>query len=1566
MAEIFDSTEKSPAVIDDQETYHMEESPAATYAAMPNPIDSPEQVAASEDVGMINIGTKGSLDAFEEGYERARQSGNAKGTRNALSNSILNNDMFEIQEQTRQFIMESAETEQDMLDAIEASTQLSANIEARMSSPVKGERAAMRAVSDGGVTTSELDMAAVDRKITEDLKSIDDDTGWTDYAWTFGRQFLTLGTITLFDSAGLVGVENMLDTQENLQGQALQFQTIEDPAVKLAAWEQLKVRAFDELPQAEALAYLEQMALASGTVGFEEFNDAAIMWSAVDAGGLVHATAKGLAAGARSLPRAAKTMGNKTLAGEANAKALESSAEETAKRMGMSGKREAADNAHPIPAPDKAGDTSMSLETQQVLQAHREEMNTTVRNIIDGKTTYIETGMHPGEAQKGLAKVRARAARFVESVKGDVQQAAMKENPDGSISVTVALVPKGYAAIPTSKELAREGNRLARLVSDGFISQIEANTLAKMAKERGSSIDSLRNAITDLEEGVDVSTAAEALDTQRAQGFVRTFRASLDDTTGTYSQDRLPIGDWARSNRAAATTPDTIRDYEAAARLDNISAKVAKELSSEVEKIFKELPLVGNKEIPVGRRKAKLRIQKALIDGDEWVDPTTGEEVGKVWSQSELMTKYGLSEKEAKAYYKLRNVYDSLYKIRDAAVRQELVSRGFADIKFRKPIKVLNEETGQVEDLVIHEVGRPIDDSPAVARSQLDQDGVNMVLNSTTSKIDPVPDLDDVYRKGGRIVQFHEPVNIPGQGRVRYALVDSLHEVRDLPLHGVTQYKAGYVPRIYDRGVWFVKEVAPYARVDGRRVDTPLTIGTRGMTDNEADAKALLARLSQQASDEGKSGVSFEIRADNQVDPLEMALSGATGSGGRLYTSSRKGTPIPFYKTEGGQLVEEAASRIDAFEALQSNINNIAFHYPRNEWRIASTLRLQGTAKRLGVQWNGLHQEPMGGTTQARAFINRKRTELAQWLALPDSWETRWGDTMQTLYEKSLGVKIGETSVDNMLLKVPSRGLWWLKSNDPVTALRSSTFHLLLGWFNPAQWFVQAQGFAPAFAQAARFGGFDGVVKVWKLQHTLRAIEHGVNSKTIEGMTKALVKAGISDAEEARKVMALQEIWSKSGLREGVLTTGDFKNASNAMGQGYGALADFANNKGLWFYRQGELFSRRFSLTAAFEEFVRKNPEALQKGLTDAQQKAIVSKANDYMLNLGKANKAAWQRGVLSVPTQFWQVQAKLLEQYTTFGAGKVLTNKEKLALALGQVGLYGAAGVPMLGAYASYYADSEMNPDGVANRTIDEGLYGLVMSIFGADVEVAQRGAILADVQGLMYDFIGGDKTLGELMLGAGNTTIGRIGEAIQRMQPLALTTFDQELPLSQEDFVLAMDAIGDMSTTWSNATKALLMDHSGIIYSRTGKALSMDQYNFQTLLFTALGFTPRQEGQAYALGSYERMLSTAKTDIKKSVKGYMFDMVRAHEVTGNPITEKEAQKFRAVVGYLTSHLQPDESAAMIEEIQEEIMLGKTEFAKATQAYVRISGEMMVDDMLSWFDKTVVGQQAIQEEAIR
>lgn len=1061
----------------------------------------------------------------------------------------------------------------------------------------------------------------------------------------------------------------------------------------------------------------------------------------------------------------------------------------------------------------------------------------------------------------------------------------------------------------------------------------------------------------------------------RVRVLTEEISAQIDDYTGTLQQTELPMAHVLLSNRAVARSDATVEQFDKAAALDNISAGVYDRLHKSVKRILDEVGSDASWKTRLYKNwQGKRRIEKALIDGDEYIDPSTGKELGKVWTPEELRTKFELDDNEVAAYYKIRQLFEHLHVIRNAAARRELVALGYKDIKFKRKVKYVDAD-GKDQVWQPNEIGRPYTDLRE-AYETAERSGVAEVFDSITGESVALSRdmLRLAYEKGQRLVRLHQPIKHPVSGkRIQHVLADGASEVRELPMQVLTR-KAGYVPRVYTRGVWFVRAASRNATVDGRVSDTPVRQKTLGMADNRAAAE----RLREQLAADGDGSVDFVVDAADQMDPADI-LSASPQGGGRLYTGSRGDEAIPFYELKGDDLVEARAERASAFDALQGNISNISFHLPRNEWRVAMLSRLQKTAKQLRVEWNGLHA-PVGtgaGGDRARQFMERQRQQARDWLAMPDDWQTTWDSKVQYLYERALGSK---------LFSPAAPALWWIKSRDPVTALRAATFHLMLGMLNPVQTFVQAQGFA--VAASMNIADPAELVRVAKMQSALQAVYHIDDIDTLRRAGKIMAERGLVSAEDAADFAEMAIAFKKSGLREGVLTNADFSAMESGFGQVARGISEKLSDKGLWFYRQGELFTRRFAFVTAYRQWKKANPDRFGvvvdgdvdprsvtsdfRALTQRDLEEVVSKTNSLMLNLGRANRAAWQKGVLSVPTQFWQVQAKLLEDYVQAMLGSPaaqFSRKEIMKLFAGQIALYGAAGVPVFGAVGSYYLDYNdtgiaSSPDSTLNRTFDEGLYGMVFAMLGADVEVSKRGAILSDLQDLFYDIALGDKSMAEAWLGAASSTLGRVSDGVARLQPLYMAAYDPDQPVTKQDFLVAMDVVGDLSTSWSNATKAYIMATQDKLFSRSGQLLDGGEWSPTTILFTAMGFSPRDESASYDLRTLDRMYAQNKSDAKKDVRRMMLDYVTASEAIGG-VDDRMANRMRAFMQVRLNFLREDDRLALWQEIQEELRSGKTEFAKATNRFININNEAILDSALSIYEKSVIGQQRISEEDI-
>jgi hypothetical protein len=83
--------------------------------------------------------------------------------------------------------------------------------------------------------------------------------------------------------------------------------------------------------------------------------------------------------------------------------------------------------------------------------------------------------------------------------------------------------------------------------------------------------------------------------------------------------------------------------------------------------------------------------------------------------------------------------------------------------------------------------------------------------------------------------------------------------------------------------------------------------------------------------------------------------------------------------------------------------------------------------------------------------------------------------------------------------------------------------------------------------------------------------------------------------------------------------------------------------------------------------------------LTDKDIDFVAADAMRFTMNLNRSNRAAWQKGILSIPTQFWQVQVKFLENMVggSFGYGvRRWTPAEKTKIMAGYLSMFGMAGV--------------------------------------------------------------------------------------------------------------------------------------------------------------------------------------------------------------------------------------------------------------------------------------------------
>jgi hypothetical protein len=280
------------------------------------------------------------------------------------------------------------------------------------------------------------------------------------------------------------------------------------------------------------------------------------------------------------------------------------------------------------------------------------------------------------------------------------------------------------------------------------------------------------------------------------------------------------------------------------------------------------------------------------------------------------------------------------------------------------------------------------------------------------------------------------------------------------------------------------------------------------------------------------------------------------------------------------------------------------------------------------------------GKNAQRAILNLLGTESE--LSLNVRWVQE--DLMNFIYNK--GGQGASDWVAEHLLPM---------TTDPFKYARGVAFHSKLGLFNPVQLFLQAQTLAHVTAVAGPQAGFKGMAAAG-LMYRLSLTE---DRKIIEAFAKKAESWGwkrehFTESYDAMKKSGVFNVEGEVALRDDTFEPKLFR----------GLVGKFLD-KGTFFFREGERITRVTAWNAAYHEWRLANPEAI---FDNAAMSKVLTRQNTLTVNMTRASNAAWQQGIMSVPTQFFAYQARLMEQFL----GKRLTVAEKARAFTTYSALYG------------------------------------------------------------------------------------------------------------------------------------------------------------------------------------------------------------------------------------------------------------------------------------------------------
>lgn len=832
-----------------------------------------------------------------------------------------------------------------------------------------------------------------------------------------------------------------------------------------------------------------------------------------------------------------------------------------------------------------------------------------------------------------------------------------------------------------------------------------------------------------------------------------------------------------------------------------------------------------------------------------------GDEESKVYSIAELHdglveTQNGvikMSPRQIESYYEKRAFFDELHGLRSAMTKRQLEIEGYENLQYAdaklgtvdmlgRRRKTFSLEGIETDDLVFF---------PGEA---------NAFHNGST-----VAFKKQFYKdQGYEVVELLQPIATKSGKDVKHALVKRESKWTSIP-DDTLNYQAGYVPRIYPKGYYYVRDMAS----PNREVlyAFPTREKAKAWSNNQPDTA---------------------VFADREFNAVAQLVEDSNAFGG-LYTGARKSRPLMVKDGEK----EFRPERMSVGNSTERYVQNISAIMPLNDYRATAIERWKNTVNNLAEAQgrSGLGREQRFDSVldlekDTKDVMEQARQYIQETMKMP-SREERVTERIalgaaNMLYGRPFGSKPRQWLLDHSQGNVSD----WIKGH---------SFNLHMGWFNVRQLFVQMQNASLSISM-------NPTLAVPALGDTmaLRAIAMLPEGKAAQ----AAKHLNLGD-----DVLESLQQYNKSGLRDSIVRQADFD--MNSVGIAHGSIdaARKLSKAGRVFFNEGENFSRLLSWNIARRKWKAANPgkKMSDKDIMETSQEAL-----RMQMNLQSENAAWWQTAPgINVATQFLQVQAKFLENVMprVLGGGSKWTREEKLKAFAGQLFLYGTVGVPMAEEAAAYVASlrGQSTQEFIAENptfteAINEGFIGMLGEVFGfEDLAPSESFSLLSGLDdnviaaladGAIEVFNGGYSEEGaiEMFTGPSANIIRRVGDVAGGVMLSMKSIY--EVPsgdVAYQAIMSNLDDVASLTSTWSNARKLYTLHNTGRLMSSRGTLIAtkeqLGDMSVQTQLGIAMGFPTDIEVSYYKSKDALKGAMQFRKDALKDLKNALID----YSNTGN-----------------------------------------------------------------------------------
>jgi hypothetical protein len=902
--------------------------------------------------------------------------------------------------------------------------------------------------------------------------------------------------------------------------------------------------------------------------------------------------------------------------------------------------------------------------------------------------------------------------------------------------------------------------------------------------------------------------------------------------------------------------------------------------------------------------KERLMVEDLLIKGDAY---GSAGGVGKEFTSLELRAELpsNLSKKAIdrieNAYYSFRTARNALHQIRDQAMAKSLRSQGYERVSLRLSDDYTFVSAGKVSDLGAAVGTRVFDADTGKFTIITDEmaNGTGRVLVET---------MEAMSSEKGEITRFMVTEGALTRGRIT----------------SVIPYRPGEYSRIYD-DEYFV-DVTRNTTRNGESTTVETTMRTARskkeaeeyvtnmnrllamVRGDEVIDLAMVDRLvgpwedSKQILDDIRSGKwdgydSFKYHYNRTEEEFTRDYVRMSANSGKMFVDKR-----------GAEVVSISGDRntLKPFDSLQAEISNVSRVASITEWRDTAIARWYNTFKHLpgireldnGDMFDTFFRFTDGqytGSEKLGKFAERSHKYIMRQLGVKSKEERFYEAQTRAFSERYLG--------EGVLQPVGRL----LRKESPLQWMRTINFHTMLGMFNFAQLYVQAASAATAISIHPVHG-----LKAAKGAALLRMALASDNPEVWKTFAKVeqFTSLGFSNVDDFVESVKLVR---KAGLLDGIKATSLYSIEEGKFNV-FANMAQKSIEVGTFFFNRGEEYARLVAFLVAKAEW-----QDLNKGksITSADLNTLMARTDDFTQNMSTNNKAFFQTGALSIPTQFLQFHAKLATNIlTAFAGGKRgFTKKEAASLLAGHYVLFGLNGNFAPDVVKEWLGEQFGDSLSPAQRlTINEGIIaGLIAALADgfeqeAYLAVGTRTGALNFYQELVDTIMAGDATLIDTMLGVSKATMDRASRS-----GAVFSLWWKDPNLSSEDVLQGARAL---TTTWVSSLRNIdaawyAYNNQSYFYSNSGDRIAKANSDWE-IFARAIGIQSADVVDYYNLATGKRKHYDNLRNVAKEIASFQFEQVKALQ-RGD---EQQAKEIQQII----QTLWPQNSVTDLQFVQKEL----------------------------------------------